>query len=358
MEMPNEARKWEQREKDNKVDEDDEKKKSKKQKKKKHQNCNGGVHHPPNRTAEETPPKRSCGSPLYKSRLFHKPHQKPNKLFIRQFFPFDIEFRTAKMALRFTFVILGFVALAKAQEGYPRENPADRFGYNYNGDDEGSVSGGEIPGEPGKDYPVLAEVPETRFACDQQQFPGYYADPEAQCQVFHICQSGGRKDSFLCPNGTIFSQEKLVCDWWYNFDCAQAQSLYSINEAIVRAMEEADRLAAEKKAAEGYRYSSPSSDGLRTEQQKQPQGPSSDFDSVVVEAARTAANRAQVPQAQRPVYDRPEVLRRQPTQAYTESSQITGAIFEPQPNAPRDTGALVREPSSKYLPAQFQAGQY
>ena len=41
---------------------------------------------------------------------------------------------------------------------------------------------------------------------------GYYADPEAECQVFHICsddgQGGMTKYSFLCPNGTIFNQGK------------------------------------------------------------------------------------------------------------------------------------------------------
>ena len=40
--------------------------------------------------------------------------------------------------------------------------------------------------------------------------PGYYADPEAECQVFHICTADGfgglSKYSFLCPNGTIFNQ--------------------------------------------------------------------------------------------------------------------------------------------------------
>ena len=49
--------------------------------------------------------------------------------------------------------------------------------------------------------------------------PGFYADPEAECQGYHVCMPlfGGnvdRKMSFLCPNGTIFNQELFVCDWW------------------------------------------------------------------------------------------------------------------------------------------------
>ena len=53
--------------------------------------------------------------------------------------------------------------------------------------------------------------------------------------MFHICQDRGnriQKDSFLCPNGTIFNQQYLVCDWWFNFDCADAEAFYSVNELI------------------------------------------------------------------------------------------------------------------------------
>ena len=97
--------------------------------------------------------------------------------------------------------------------------------------------------------------------------PGYYADPEAECQVFHICAAdafgGLSKYSFLCPNGkfvrrshlyfysqvcssrvfgiifilltslgTIFNQNYFICDWWFNFDCAEAENLYSKNDEI------------------------------------------------------------------------------------------------------------------------------
>lgn len=44
-------------------------------------------------------------------------------------------------------------------------------------------------------------------------------------QVFHICDTS-RKISFLCPNGTIFSQSHLICDWWFKVDCASAPALY------------------------------------------------------------------------------------------------------------------------------------
>ncbi|XP_042222247.1 glycine-rich cell wall structural protein-like [Homarus americanus] len=95
-----------------------------------------------------------------------------------------------------------------------------------------AVAGGGIPGQ---DYPILASVPNTGFSCIGQ-VPGYYADtsPDAGCQVFHICQVGGRKTSFLCPNGTIFNQQFFVCDWWFNFDCTTADQFYDLNNEIGR----------------------------------------------------------------------------------------------------------------------------
>merc|ERR1712064_95766 len=93
-----------------------------------------------------------------------------------------------------------------------------------------------IPGVPGEDYPIYAEVPETAFSCDGQVDGGYYSDPEAECQAFHICTADGAgglaKYSFLCPNGTLFNQNYFICDWWFNFDCATAEDLYSLNDEI------------------------------------------------------------------------------------------------------------------------------
>lgn len=84
-----------------------------------------------------------------------------------------------------------------------------------------------IPGSgvPGQDYPLLSAVPDTGFFCTDQPLPGYYADTaaEAACQVFHVCHPDGRQDSFLCPNGTVFSQQYFVCDWWYNVNCAASE---------------------------------------------------------------------------------------------------------------------------------------
>ena len=96
------------------------------------------------------------------------------------------------------------------------------------GDDALAALAANIPGVPGEDYPIYAEVPESGFACDGQVDGGYYADPEAECQAFHICTADGAgglaKYSFLCPNGTLFNQNYFICDWWFNVDCSQVDS--------------------------------------------------------------------------------------------------------------------------------------
>merc|ERR1712223_889376 len=146
-------------------------------------------------------------------------------------------------------------AHAPVRRGRQEEAPLDAYAQPAYGKDLDTAASdvadplamlqGAIPGVPGEDYPIYAEVPESGFACDGQVDGGYYADPEAECQVFHICTADGAgglaKYSFLCPNGTVFNQNYFICDWWFNFDCAEAEGLYSLN----------DDLAAEREAATG-----------------------------------------------------------------------------------------------------------
>lgn len=62
-------------------------------------------------------------------------------------------------------------------------------------------------------------------------------------QVFHLCVSDMARVSFLCPVGSIFNQRHLVCDWWYNFDCQEAETLYPLN------FEEEERLVQQEVTA-------------------------------------------------------------------------------------------------------------
>merc|ERR1712154_195433 len=119
-----------------------------------------------------------------------------------------------------------------------------------------------VPGVPGEDYPIFAETPETAFSCDGQVDGGYYADEEAQCQVFHICTADGAgglaKYSFLCPNGTIFNQNYFICDWWFNVDCAESAAIAEAkNSEIAAARDAAAEAAAAASDAEAS-YAAPS----------------------------------------------------------------------------------------------------
>ena len=154
-----------------------------------------------------------------------------------------------------------------------QEEPLDAYAQpGYDGDLDSAASDvvdplamlqGAIPGVPGEDYPIFAEVPETGFACEGQVDGGYYADGEAECQVFHICTADGAgglsKYSFLCPNGTIFNQNYFICDWWFNFDCAEAEGLFSLNDEIAAERAEIDAAASDAAASDAEAsYAAPS----------------------------------------------------------------------------------------------------
>jgi len=113
-----------------------------------------------------------------------------------------------------------------------------------------------VPGNPGEDYPIYAEVPETAFSCAGRVDGGYYADTEAECQPFHVCTAGGEGElaqySFLCPNGTLFNQENFVCEYWFNVDCSQAESFYGLNDNIGEVPDSNGLAGAASSPAEGY----------------------------------------------------------------------------------------------------------
>lgn len=37
-------------------------------------------------------------------------------------------------------------------------------------------------GRPGTDYPILSAIPYTNFYCDEQPYPGFFADMDTRCQ--------------------------------------------------------------------------------------------------------------------------------------------------------------------------------
>merc|ERR1719483_908513 len=66
-------------------------------------------------------------------------------------------------------------------------------------------------------------LPDTAFTCEDKVTGGYYADVEADCQLFHVCVQVSEYEfqdfHFLCPNDTVFDQQHLVCTNWFEVDC-------------------------------------------------------------------------------------------------------------------------------------------
>ncbi|CAL4069041.1 unnamed protein product [Meganyctiphanes norvegica] len=80
-------------------------------------------------------------------------------------------------------------------------------------------------------FPLLASIPETAFRCGGRN-AGYYADVEAGCQVYHMCDTLEKQFSYLCPNYTLFNQKFMICDHWYMVNCTMSHSYYELNDHI------------------------------------------------------------------------------------------------------------------------------
>ncbi|CRK95366.1 CLUMA_CG008674, isoform A [Clunio marinus] len=117
---------------------------------------------------------------------------------------------------------------------YSNQADEDYDGYDDYDDTIKDGSPGPNSGRPGIDYPNFHEIPQTTFTCRDQRYKGFFGDPETDCQVWHYCDLNGGKASFLCPNGTIFSQIALTCDWWFNVRCSTTPQLYVLNERLYK----------------------------------------------------------------------------------------------------------------------------
>ncbi|KAL1420431.1 hypothetical protein MTO96_024255 [Rhipicephalus appendiculatus] len=71
-----------------------------------------------------------------------------------------------------------------------------------------------------------ASVAQTSFSCQDKVAGGVYADPETDCQLFHICVPVGKGKlldyGLLCDEGTAFNQETGTCDERDSFSCARS----------------------------------------------------------------------------------------------------------------------------------------
>ena len=129
--------------------------------------------------------------------------------------------------------------------------------------------------------------------------------------MFHICTADGQgglaKYSFLCPNGTIFNQNYFICDWWFNFDCSEAEGLYSLNEKIAAEREAATANNAADSGAQSN-YGSPAPAPVAAPQRAStnappppPPAPAADYDEEEAAAPAPAGNNYGAPAGDQPL---------------------------------------------------------
>ncbi|XP_042857023.1 U-scoloptoxin(01)-Cw1a-like [Penaeus japonicus] len=100
-------------------------------------------------------------------------------------------------------------------------------------------------------FPFLFELPsnaslilggiQTGFECGDLPY-GYYADTSNNCAIYHVCLPYVDNDlyvtrhfSFLCGEGTMFDQERLVCDFPENsVACQESTTFRRVNEYFGR----------------------------------------------------------------------------------------------------------------------------
>ncbi|XP_011643646.1 uncharacterized protein LOC105431261 [Pogonomyrmex barbatus] len=68
-----------------------------------------------------------------------------------------------------------------------------------------------------------------RFTCENMP-PGFYADVDYNCRVFHVCEESGNEFPVICANDTVFDQKQRICTDEENVDCQHAHEWYYLNE--------------------------------------------------------------------------------------------------------------------------------
>jgi len=206
-----------------------------------------------------------------------------------------------------------------------------------------------VPGVPGEDYPIFPLPPDTSFLCEVQPVEGYYADPEADCQLYHVCSDSGDgkyvKFDFLCPNGTVFNQAEFVCDWWFNVDCSTSESLYFLN------IEVAEKNAERQRQRE-----------LEREQNKEEERTRQELSADEINDLRTggAGQRKEQPRRPNSVGGRPPVQASQFSQIKSRPKSFSGRSKSKTTPAPRSANRFTgfgRSRQSKSKPLTTSSGR-
>ncbi|XP_068241302.1 U-scoloptoxin(01)-Cw1a-like [Palaemon carinicauda] len=121
--------------------------------------------------------------------------------------------------MRTLFLVCALVGVAVALKGLRQRRDSSSFFFDL----------------PSNASLVLGGI-QTGFDCANLPY-GYYADEANNCAVFHVCLPYIDHDlfvvrhfSFFCGAGTVFDQEKLVCDYpEFALPCSEAAAFRSSN---------------------------------------------------------------------------------------------------------------------------------
>ncbi|XP_037088944.1 mucin-5AC-like [Pollicipes pollicipes] len=69
------------------------------------------------------------------------------------------------------------------------------------------------------------------FSC-AGRVPGYYADVDSGCQMYHMCDPQSKRYSYLCPALTEFNQFYMTCVQHERVNCSMSEKFYHMNEMI------------------------------------------------------------------------------------------------------------------------------
>ncbi|KAK8722773.1 hypothetical protein OTU49_012031, partial [Cherax quadricarinatus] len=101
-------------------------------------------------------------------------------------------------------------------------------------------------------------LPDTNFTCNDKATGGYYADPEASCQMFHVCVRVSDEEirdfRFVCPNNTVFDQQNFICTNWWEIDCKRSTRYYSKNDLFREAETTTEAVYEYEKPLSYYEY--------------------------------------------------------------------------------------------------------
>lgn len=116
-----------------------------------------------------------------------------------------------------------FLSLIGAAVCYPKEGAPYVWDLEKPRLDAGAVAA-LLSQKAAGQYPTYSPsyLLDSQFDCSAKKMPGYYADVDTQCQVYHRCDINGNMTSYICDNTTVFDQVTLICDYWFNVDCSRS----------------------------------------------------------------------------------------------------------------------------------------